>query len=420
MRSPISLIGGIVQQLLGLIFQLLSVPVNILTRHRVVLAVPSVRMLFVGAILARLPMGTSALAALLHFSSEGGGYTTAGAVTGSFLVGVSIGGPIFAALSSRIRGERLLLLLCSSLSTLSMFALSRFNADDVVVVIALGFVAGIAMPPITPLVRSKMSMLVPPKLQASIYSLDVTFVEVTFVIAPALVGATVWFIGPTYTLALSGIPGAIGAVLLFFHPVFERASIKNQKGRQSPCQHIVKLRLVLPTMAFAFIALGALEVAIVAVATQESTAAMAGTVFAFAGVGSFLGGIFLGPPLAARGGLWLTLDFFVVALCLGLLASSTGLLAITVALAASSFFFAPAIGCIYVKVGTNRRIKDQLGAFAWMFSCQIGSIAAGNYFGGLTIDKFGIPTVFLAATFSLVLAATLVAATSKHFAVAIS
>ncbi len=122
---------------------------------------------------------------------------------------------------------------------------------------------------------------------------------------------------------------------------------------------------------------------------------LVGFVFAFAGIGSLIGGLMLGPAAAARLERALPAMLIVQSVLISIIYSSGSLTSTALWLFGANLFFAPSLGCLYVLIGTSPLVQRKLDVLAWMFSTNIGGIAIGNYVSGLIIHSWSPRLPFL-------------------------
>lgn len=396
----------------------LSYPQAALAQHASVMRIPGVPLLLLFASVARLSIGMTALAIVLRFSGREADYGYAGSATAAFIGGLAVSGPLYASLLGRVDKPRLLLVLGSTVSSAGILLLSLSWSERGVTTLAVAVLAGVTAPPVSALMRSLWPRVVSPDLQPAVYSLDATLVEVAFIIGPAIVGLASWLAGTHVALGICGAPGLAGVLLLVSHPAIREAakapsptgSIRLWRER-SLARAFRQVLVVLFLAAFSF---GLVEISVVAVIAGTGNAPLAGLVFAVASVGSVIGGLTLGPAIAAGGHRRLSSVLLALGAVVGTLATMGSPHSVMLTLTAANLLFTPAIGCVYVTVVTGFPGIDRLSAFAWMFSLQLGAIATGNLTAGLIIDRSGAHPAILLAGVCILLAALRAYATGSR------
>src|SRR4051812_37477788 len=103
---------------------------------------------------ARLPIGINALATVLFLREQTGSFAIAGATSGAGAIGVGLGAPVNARLIDRL-GARVMMLLALG-HAVGLGAIVGLGYADLVpgLVVAAGFLAGLAMPPTSSVMRA--------------------------------------------------------------------------------------------------------------------------------------------------------------------------------------------------------------------------------------------------------------------------
>ena len=125
-----------------------AVPLRGLVRYRALFAVTHVRSLVLSGLVARLPIGMVGLALLLLVRENGGSYSAAGAVSGSFFVASALGAPIAGRLVDRRGQTRILLQRALLFPALLLGACALALLDAPLAALAgLAAAAGALLPP---------------------------------------------------------------------------------------------------------------------------------------------------------------------------------------------------------------------------------------------------------------------------------
>ncbi|TDQ52366.1 MFS transporter [Actinorugispora endophytica] len=176
-------------------------PLSTLRRMREIAGTP----LLLSSFLARLPMSMSLIGILTLVTAETGSVAAGGLASGALALGETVGGPVIARLADR-RGQRPVVLAASlaegALLVLLVLAVSADTAPAVPV--ALAVLAGLAMPQIGPLARSRWISIAGraanererERSVAAAMSVDGVLDETGFVVGPAVVGLLAVAVGP--------------------------------------------------------------------------------------------------------------------------------------------------------------------------------------------------------------------------------
>ncbi|MGW6722770.1 MFS transporter [Streptomyces sp. NPDC054995] len=183
---------------------------------------------------ARLPAAICPIATLLMLT-ELNSIGTAGIAAGMLWTGQAVGGPFLGRYADR-RGHRPVILAASlaNATAVALFVVSALTAMPLVVQAALAAVAGLTVPQIGPLSRTRWIVLTDPKdgkdgkdpsstrdareLTRRALSFDTTVDELSFMAGPALAGVTVVLIHPAAGLVLAGLVMTVFGTLFALHP----------------------------------------------------------------------------------------------------------------------------------------------------------------------------------------------------------
>src|SRR3954447_7412917 len=133
-----------------------------LGRYRRVLAAPHVPSLVASSVLARMPIGITGLATVLFVQHQTGSFGSAGVVSAAFAVAGGAISPLQGRLIDRL-GQTRVLVPSVVVHVAGLVALIAFGlaAAPVGVLAACAVVAGAAIPPISPALRTLWPELLP-------------------------------------------------------------------------------------------------------------------------------------------------------------------------------------------------------------------------------------------------------------------
>lgn len=244
--------------------------------------------------LARLPQAMGQIATLLLISSTTGNLGSAGAVAGAVAIGQAVGGPLVGAAADR-RGQRPVVLLASlanALATLVLLAAALRHAH-LGVLLGLAILAGVTIPQIGPLARTRWLPLAAPTGDAehlvdTAYSLEGALDELSFVVGPALAGVLV-VVHPAAGLALTAaLVGCAGVAFALHHTAPAGHARVPAAGRGpliSAPVIVLGIAMVLQGVVF-----GGMQTGVTALARHLGHAGLAGPWYAVMGVTSALAG----------------------------------------------------------------------------------------------------------------------------------
>jgi MFS family permease len=371
---------------------------DVLKTYRSLLAVPHARAFVLAGFVARLSISMRALGCVLMVSELAGSYGLAGAVTAALLLGEAVAAPRLGRLVDRYGQRRVLLLSLAvhSAGTLALVLSAQLSAPTWTL-FATAALSGAAALPVGSLVRARWSALVSnsPDLNAA-FALESTLDELVFVLGPMLVSF----------LALGVIPGAgllgalfltvVGSLALALQRRTEPATAGSRDRSSTPAIRTPGLQVLVMTFVATGMVFGALDVAMVAFASQVGSPAAAGVLLALVAAGSLVAGLAYG----SRSWRW-PLDRRFVASLIGLwagtfllvLAPTVAIMAPAAALAGAAIAPTLIAGFVLVqKLVPSDALTEGLN---WVITGLGVGAAVGAWAAGLIADAAGGSTAFL-------------------------
>ena len=371
---------------------------DVLKTYRSLLAVPHARAFVLAGFVARLSISMRALGCVLMVSELAGSYGLAGAVTAVLLLGEAVAAPRLGRLVDRYGQRRVLLLSLAvhSAGTLALVLSAQLSAPTWTL-FATAALSGAAALPVGSLVRARWSALVgnSPDLNAA-FALESTLDELVFVLGPMLVSF----------LALGVIPGAgllgalfltvVGSLALALQRRTEPATAGSRDRSSALAIRTPGLQVLVMTFVATGMVFGALDVAMVAFASQVGSPAAAGVLLALVAAGSLVAGLAYGSrswrwPLdrrfvASLSGLWAG-TFLLV------LAPTVAIMAPAAALAGAAIAPTLIAGFVLVqKLVPSDALTEGLN---WVITGLGVGAAVGAWAAGLIADAAGGSTAFL-------------------------
>ncbi|MBB6170982.1 MFS family permease [Nocardiopsis mwathae] len=352
--------------------------------------------------LARLPVSMSLIGTLTLVTTQVGSVAAGGAVSGALALGEAIGGPVIARFADR-RGQRPVVLLTSLLDAalLALLVAAVFAGAPVWVLAALAALAGLCMPQIGPLARSRWIALAKRREHdrersiAAALSVEGVLDETGFVIGPALVGVLALLVHPAASVlgaaVLIGVFGALFAV----HPTALPGTpfTPGQDRLARPGLLVLILPMFCQGLFFGGAATG-----VTAYTQSMGHADLSGLMYAVMGVSSATAGLLMA-SVPAR--IALTARLRAASVGLGLLSLPLFLAPGPVALGAAMFLMGCAIGPHIVTIfGLAERAAPpaRLGqAMTLILSSLILGQALGSTVAGHAAEAFGFHGAFLVA-----------------------
>jgi MFS family permease len=345
---------------------------------------------------ARLPAAMCPIGSLLLVNDRSGSISAAGLVAGALALGQAVGGPLVGRLADRY-GQRPVVLTAALVNAAMLVALVLSN---VVVLQALfALLAGLSVPQVGPLARSRLISLTArkPALTGSALSLDGAIDETSFVTGPALVGVLAAAVDPAAgLLTAAGLVACFGT-LFAFHPSSARVEARHERTARA---RLLSLPLVLLCLGMFLqgTVFGSIQTGVTDLTERLGHSGSAGLIYGLMGVPSALVGLAMTalpdrPPLRVRLKVVTAVQF---ALSLSLLAVDS-LPGLTVAVCVLGLSFAPTI---ITTFGLTERAAppDRMSeAMAYLGSGIILGTSTGAAVSGQLADRSGYTASFAMA-----------------------
>jgi hypothetical protein len=268
-----------------------------------ILRTPGVAMIVLATLIGRLPIGISGLAILLYVEEVSDSFAAAGLCAGALALGSAAGAPLQGRLIDRRGVGMLLPLAIAHAAGLLTIWLAGEAGAPVALLAAASLAAGVAIPPVSSVLRSRWQYLLPgrPELLAGAFALDSVMIEVIFVTGPLITTLVVATVGPQYALIVSAACVLLGTSLMLAGLSGRPGPERTEAGR--PAFGLGALAspglrtLVISSLPVGF-TFGTLEVVLPAFSEAEGSREMAGVLLAVWSAASAAGGLVWG----ARGG----------------------------------------------------------------------------------------------------------------------
>jgi len=372
-----------------------------------------VRAVFLASVIGRLPSGMMSVALLLLLEHRTDSYGVAGIAVASYNFSFSMVAPLMGRLVDRADPRRVLMAGGVAQLTAIAVLLAVVHVSSVPwQLVLVSILVGISPPPpITACMRALWPRLVGSAQRASAYSLEAALTEVVFIGGPLIVGALTALASPAVALAAAGALGATGALAMALaHPPVERvAGQRVARHWAGPLAH-PPFRVLVPVTVCSAAALGLLEIAVIAEATDAGVPALAGVLLGVVACGSLAGGLWYGGRTwsadAGRQYGWVLAAF---ALCLVPLVFASDIAALAALLAIAGMMIAP-VGTVQGQlVAALAPSNVRTEAFTWINTGNFAGFSLGMAFGGTLIELGGSASSFAAAAAAAAIAAVLAA-----------
>ncbi|MFE9424551.1 MFS transporter [Kitasatospora sp. NPDC006697] len=176
------------------------------------LRAPHVLRLLGGTLLGRLPAGMTALVIALALREAGAPYSRIGLATAAYALSAAIGGPVLGRIVDRTGQPKVLL--CSALVAGLGYALLALAPGSAPAAIAGAAVAGLAMPPLEPCLRSLWPDVVAEEQLDTAYAFDSASQQILYVAGPLAVALIAGTAGPVTALWTAAGLGFVGALVV--------------------------------------------------------------------------------------------------------------------------------------------------------------------------------------------------------------
>ncbi|MFF2387532.1 MFS transporter [Agromyces sp. NPDC058104] len=341
---------------------------------------------------ARFPFGMLSLAFLLHVEQQTGSYGAAGLVLAATSIGQAIAGPFTSRLMGRF-GMRPVLIITLVVCVAGVVAIGVLPLT-VPLYMAVGFIAGLATPPVQPAVRTIYPKMVNSRQLTPLFSLDASAQEIIWVVGPVVTTFVSTQIGTVWGILLAAVMMVVGGAWFISSPELGRVRIPRSKRRLGV---VLTRPPVLLATVVGFLLIGAcaaIEAGVVAVFGHGG--AEAGIVLAIFSIGSLAGGLFLGHvPI----GPWSTARrMFIVFAGTALAAFVMDFWWLSITLFIAGIGIAPALAVLFAIVSASVKFSDTAEAYGWVGTGQLIGAALGSALAGFLIDGYGAQGAFWAAT----------------------
>ncbi len=378
-----------------------------------VLLRPRVARVLVLYVLARVPAAAVWLSVVLSVSTTSGSYGRAGLAVGAYGLGVAAFAPVLGTLADRY-GARTVLLASAGLQLPALLLLAASGRGAAALLLSSAFVAGAVQPPLVPCMRAGWALLVDDSELETCYAFDSVLGEAVDLAAPLLaVALDVLGDGggslPVVALAVAATTGVFACAVPY----------RTRPAGSAPWRldAVRPARPVLVVVLLLTAALGAVEVASIALADGLGSRSSAGLLLGAFTAGSVLGGVLharRGPTTAPARQLLLLLALLGAGLS-GVALAPAVLAVLALLLLVAGTAVAPLVTVLLSCLQRSAPPGRETETFTWGTTANYVGVSAGSAAAGAVGDGLagsapgGLPAVLLAVA--------LVAATAAAVAV---
>jgi MFS family permease len=300
----------------------------------------------------------------------------------------------------RTAGSARTLLATAGVNAAATVALA-LAAPDAFLLLPLGFLVGVSIPPIMPVLRALYPQLAPPDSLRALFALDTTAQELIWIVGPViatLLASAVSTAAPLVACAAITVGGT--GWLLLNRPM---RTLRIEPSTSSFGRALNSRAIILAMVASVMLVASFMALEVGIVADYGPQKALAGAALAISGFGSLVGGLTLGHRRLSVGGLVATLAVVAVGTaCAGVAPNRT---LQVVALFFAGFGFAPAMSTLYVAASRAVKAHAAPEVFGWLNTASLTGAASGTAIAGVMNDAFGMTGSFVTATLLAVVAA---------------
>jgi hypothetical protein len=359
--------------------------------YRRILGARGVKQPLLGVVIGRLSIAAEPLSTVLLVHGATGSFAAAGAVMGAYSIAAAIGLPIQGRLMDRVGQTRVIpfTTVLTAIGFTALILLAHRGASTPALA-AVAVVAGLGTIPTGTAMRTLWSGLVPEaELRQAAFALDAVAIDVAFIAGPLIAAVVIALASPTASLCVCIALSVVGSTVFVSSP-----ASRNWRGTSAEHRRIGPLRSagvwVLMGAALGIgIAVGAIELAITAFASEHGAAELGGTLIAVQALASTAGGLWYG----ARG--WRTSPggrlpgvALVFAITLAPLVAVPSIGAAFPLMALSGLALAPAISLVYLLLDSMAPAGSAAEATGWVLTAIVGGAAAGNAVAGVMVTEY--------------------------------
>jgi MFS family permease len=351
-----------------------------------VLAERPVRRLLLASLAGRLSFSMLPLAFVLFAAGETGSAADAGAVVAAFSVASALA-PARGRLVDRRGPPALIAFALGCSAGIAAVAAAGAAGAPTAVLVALGGLTGAAVPPLGPFTRAVWGGQRPDRLQR-VFALDSAGEEAADIVAPLLV-ALIVAVASAGAALLVAAAGLLGGTVAAARSGLSAALVRTEQAARVRLPR--SLWLVIAALIAPGAAIGAITVAVPALARAADAPARAGLIIAAFALGTPVAGLLTGrrawrwPParrLAA-------LDAALAGTLAAAAAAAERPLVLALALMTAGMALGALFVTVYLVAGELSPDGAATRTFAWLVTANNGGLALGAVVAGAVIGRHG-------------------------------
>lgn len=366
---------------------------------------PGVARIVGSAVVARIPMGMTAILLVILFSQETGSFALAGIAVAANSLAFAAVSPWFGRMADRGRAKAVLIIvgILQPVST-GLLVLSMLLGWPVAVALGCAALTGAAVPPVAAITRERWTFVLPVRLRKSAFTLEAMLSELTYIVGPLLATLALLVSGPAMGLLVASLFVAIGSVLLAGTPAVRQSAGGAERPKAKERLWSRQVVAVLGVGAGLGLAFGMLEVAIPAFALDNGGQVYSALLIAVWSSASVIGGVvFMRMRLRATVHAQLSVLVAMNTIAFMVLGIADTVLFLAVLLAVGGLVMAPAAALEYQVAGIVAPPGRTTETFTWLNTGAYVGGAMGSALAGFLIAPIGYrATMSLSSAFALV------------------
>jgi MFS family permease len=375
---------------------------------RSVLNVPGARFQAVAGLVAQLTQGVTAIGIVLVIHQHDGSLALAGAVAGAESIAAGIARPAQGRLMD-VRGAGLVMVVCGLVHPAALCAIVGLSLAGApgVLLLGLGVIAGLALPPVSTAMRVAWGETVPAEDRTAAYSMVYLTQELSLLSGPLLFSLLTAGASAALGLAVVAVLSGAGAAAfaLSVRSAHWRAASPPQE-RAGSVLRSAGIRWLLAAAILLGGVIGTVQVGVPAVAIAHGAPAAAGLLIALLSVGGVIGALSYG---ARR---WVSDPAARLVALMGLISVSAALMITTpslpvlgVLLLIAGLGVNPALTTLSLLVDREISGPTASEAFGWLSTGIATGTGAGSAIAGVLVQhRDDARPAFVAAAVAAVLA----------------
>jgi predicted MFS family arabinose efflux permease len=375
---------------------------------------PGVRRQALAGLVAQTSQGAMGVGIILVVRGHTGSLALAGAVVGALSIAAGVSRPVQGRLIDT-RGSPAVMAICGvahPAALIAIVAVAPAHALEALL-IALGIVAGITLPPVSTSMRAEWGAVVGENDRTAAYSLVYLVQELAILAGPLLLSVVI--AAATASAALTAVAVLTAAGTLAFAASLRAApSHRTAHEQRGGVLKSAGMRMVLLISLWLGAVIGAIEVAAPTFATAHHAPAAAGLLIAAVSVGGIAGAAIYGshrwrPDPQAR----LLILLAALTACLAIAIAAGTLLLLAALLLLAGVALNPCLTTLSLLVDRHVVAASAAEAFGWMSTAIAGGTGAASAIAAVITQHHSPRAALIAAAAAGVTATGLTAAATR-------